>query len=418
MPPRRVPAAVAAALALPMLVPALAPRSAAAQDWVTLALPTAEDVLAIEQGSFSDRWLVGTGGLVAVSDFARTTWTPESAGTPEDLRAVQRPTSTQIWAGGAAGTVRVRLSGIWQNRNVPDPSQDWVLASSGSGAARAFGSAGGLYCTVDGGLNWSPETSGTAVALNGGTGSSSGNAWAVGDAGTILRTTDGGATWTAQGSGTTADLNCFRVGPAGWLFAFGDAGTILRSTNLGVTWTAIPSGTAATLHAASSSKLNSNWMVAVGEGGTILKSTDAGSTWCHLSAGTTADLYAVEAVTNTELLVGGAGGLLLRTTTGGGSCGTAVAAPLAAAPGLRVLGPFPNPARGRASIVLLAERGLPVAVEVFDVTGRRVAREDGGAAAGGPCAVELDADGWPAGAYFVRAIAGGVTDSRRLVVVR
>jgi photosystem II stability/assembly factor-like uncharacterized protein len=428
MPPLRplvaAPAAVTVALARVALVAAFAATTiapAAAQDWTALSIATTEDIRAIEQGSFSDRWLAGTGGLVAVSDAGRTVWTPESAGSTADFLSVQRPTSTQIWVGGAAGTVRVKNVGTWFNRNIPDASQDYVLASGGSGAARAFGSAGVPYCTVDVGLNWSQETSGVSVALHGGTGFSSGPAWAVGDEGTILHTTDGGATWAPQASGTTADLHRFLQGPAGWIFAFGEAGTILRSTDQGATWTAIASGTAATLHAASTSKQNSNWMLAVGEGGTVLKSTDAGSTWCHLNAGTSVDLFAVEAASNSEYLVGGAGGLLLRTTNGGGSCGTAVSASVAAGEtgGLRIVGPFPNPARGRASVVLSAGRGASVRLDVIDVTGRRVARLSGGDLGdGGTRVVDLDATAWPAGTYWVRAEAAGFTECRRLVILR
>ncbi|HMB69587.1 MAG TPA: T9SS type A sorting domain-containing protein, partial [bacterium] len=162
-----------------------------------------------------------------------------------------------------------------------------------------------------------------------------------------------------------------------------------------------------------------NLMVAVGNGGTVIRSTDAGSSWCPLNAGTSANLYAVEAVNDTEYLIGGAGGLLLRTTTGGGTCG-AVPAPLVPEAASAVLsGPFPNPLRAGGHFTLAVDREQNVWVDVFDVTGRRMARLlDGVMTPGEARRVSAAGDRWPAGVYYVRAVGEDFTASRRFVVVR
>jgi hypothetical protein len=85
----------------------------------------------------------------------------------------------------------------------------------------------------------------------------------------------------------------------------------------------------------------------------------------------------------------------------------------------------PNPARGRATVTLDAERDAAVAVDVLDVNGRRVRQVHSGRIAAGRTVVSWDgADALghrqPAGVYWVRVTGrdGAGNAVKRFVLMR
>ncbi len=97
-----------------------------------------------------------------------------------------------------------------------------------------------------------------------------------------------------------------------------------------------------------------------------------------------------------------------------GSTDVEEALPLAAG----ALSVHPNPVRGTATVAFaLAEPGA-VAIEAFDVTGRRVAALPARALEAGEHALRWDLSALPAGAYFVRLYGSGVEATRPVVVMR
>lgn len=78
----------------------------------------------------------------------------------------------------------------------------------------------------------------------------------------------------------------------------------------------------------------------------------------------------------------------------------------------------PNPAGGRAEIVLSLAEAQAVRVSIFDVQGREVAVLLDGSAAVGEQRLGVDTSSWPAGVYVVRASVGAQSVSARLVVAR
>ncbi|PAP75059.1 T9SS type A sorting domain-containing protein [Rubrivirga marina] len=76
--------------------------------------------------------------------------------------------------------------------------------------------------------------------------------------------------------------------------------------------------------------------------------------------------------------------------------------------------PSPNPTHGPLTLHLAAPVGQHVEVAVFDVLGRRVAVVYEGATSN-PTRLAVDASGWPAGTYIVRAQAPGGSVSRLVV---
>lgn len=301
---------------------------ASAQDWTAIPVGTTGTLRAIENTSFAQKYLVGDGGYVAQSNVDHTVWTPVVVGTSAALYSVIQPAFGQAWVGGAAGTVRVRDSfGTWHVRDIPS-AETFFLFTRSSGQALAAGSGGSIWKSVNGGVGWTLQSSGTTTPLHAGIGGTFGPGWVVGDGGLILRTDDNGATWTPVASATTDDLHSIRFAATNVIVAVGANGAITRTSDNGLTWTRMASGTGRLIRDVSVSKQNANWLLAVGDDGLALKSTDGGLRWCRMATGTTADLYAVEMASNSEYLAAGEGGLLLRTTTSGGTCSPGVDATL------------------------------------------------------------------------------------------
>ncbi|HTR97614.1 MAG TPA: hypothetical protein VMH61_06900 [Candidatus Acidoferrales bacterium] len=111
---------------------------------------------------------------------------------------------------------------------------------------------------------------------------------------------------------------------------------------------------------------------------------------------------------------------LSATLTGSSTTGVADAAPRVT----RMYAPFPNPVQGPTTLRFDVAHAGHVALEIFDVTGRRAATLANTDLAPGRYALQWDgiADGAPvsrAGLYFVRFTAPGITrQSKRLVIVK
>lgn len=189
--------------------------------------------------------------------------------------------------------------------------------------AVAVGNNGTVLRTTNAGVDW------TAIDVGGLTdnlfsvefsGASAG--WISGENGTLLMTSDGGASWTPQTSGTHLDLwdASFVSATDGW--AAGDF-TIVNTANGGSDWTTIKSKTTAlpTLHAIAFTDANHGW--AVGDAGTIVSTDDGGASWLLLQHRDDFWLNDVQFLTATEgWAVGGRGAepynALIQHTVDGG----------------------------------------------------------------------------------------------------
>ena len=86
--------------------------------------------------------------------------------------------------------------------------------------------------------------------------------------------------------------------------------------------------------------------------------------------------------------------------------------------GLQIQGPWPNPARERATVTFVLPREGTATVAILDVTGRRVREMIVTGAFGEHRSVAIDLSGLASGVYVVRleGPAGGV--GRRFAIVR
>jgi photosystem II stability/assembly factor-like uncharacterized protein len=171
---------------------------------------------------------------------------------------------------------------------------DVAALSARACCALRAGARGGVYVTSDNGATWKRyvlPTDSTAYealdfidAMTG---------WVVGDGGMIAKTTDGGVTWTPQSSGVDVRLHgvCFVDANLGW--AAGEYGTIVTTQDGGATWTPQVSGWIPdpaveddnmVLNDVDFVSATEGWIVqdigwTPGQEGTVLHTVDGGATW-------------------------------------------------------------------------------------------------------------------------------------------
>lgn len=141
----------------------------------------------------------------------------------------------------------------------------------------ACGRWGSILHTVDGGLTWVRQNTGTDYTLSRIFFVDAQNGWAVGEEGTIIHTTNGGRTWERQKSPISFFLmGVYFVTPLkGWIVT--EQTHILSTNDGGKIWKKQFSAGDFILKAVSFCDSFHGW--AVGEYGFIYHTSDAGSTW-------------------------------------------------------------------------------------------------------------------------------------------
>jgi len=393
------------------------PATAQNDAWEAVDLGTTEDLRALTTGTNSFHLVVGTNGFAARLPLGFDEWFVLDVGTTEDLlSAVRFGGFDRRWVSGRNGTVYYSTdSGTsWQEHNVPDTNQAYVLTAPGS-AVFAFGDAGAVYVTASVGGTWSEEDSGTTSALRDAETYENTllGSIVVGENGTILSTDFFGTTWEPLDSGTTADLYAIAQIEETWLVA-GEGGLILKSTDDGQTWTPRESGTTATLYALANFGPEETDYLVAGEDGTVLETRDFGETWCAHGTGTTATLYAV--ADYGSWYVAGESGLMLRALPS--MCGAVAHEPASPPPGYTLSAAWPNPMIRQATLTLSVDRTQHVTADVVNVLGRRVALIfDGPVATGTGQTLSFERGRLAGGLYLVRVHGETFADVRAITLL-
>ena len=220
------------------------------------------------------------GTILTTTDMVN--WTQMASGTTKALNGITCLSATSCVATGQSGTIDVLSGSTWT------PSAT-TLGSSAFLAGVTCLTANNCYATGHQGVTVnfdSTNVSGTVAQLNGGgyigtldalSCTSASSCIAVGASGTIVATTNGGQTWLPQTSGTAVTLDGISCSASDCL-AVGASGTILTTTNGGSSWAPETSGlgTGPTIEAVS---CTGTTCVAVATGGLILGTSNYGATW-------------------------------------------------------------------------------------------------------------------------------------------
>ena len=199
----------------------------------------------------------------------------------------------------------------WQRVNLAEADARLMRAVfTEGGRAWAFGEAGVLYSTRDGGANWSRQKSPTRYLLLGGTFLDRDRGWLVGARSTILQTYDGGETWRA-GLVDVRDVRFTAVSfvepRIGW--AVGAGGHIFMTLDGGRTWRAQKSPVQSDLSDVKFLNASEGW--AVGSDGVLLYTRNSGIRWTVEPSGTTHPLERIFFVGQARAWVVGFGGTIL-----------------------------------------------------------------------------------------------------------
>ena len=192
---------------------------------------------------------VGAGGSILYSSTYTESWVSQSSGQVNDLYAIYGYAGGFFIAAGASGTLLTSdASGtIWTPRQ-SNTVNSIRSVTYGNGLYVAVGDAGTLLTSPDAGT-WTPKTLSFSPNLNSVTygyvvsavtGVATPTFVAVGSGGAVFTSIDNGVTWVSQPTGTTTQLNAvtFGVLPVvvdSQFVAVGDNDTILTSPD-GLSW--------------------------------------------------------------------------------------------------------------------------------------------------------------------------------------
>ena len=205
------------------------------------------------------------------------------------LQSVDAVSGTYYTAGattnGANGTILKSTNGTtWTTQVSSGPKLNGISASDSS-VAYAVGDNGTVQKTIDGGTNWSSQTTDSNYVLYGVDTVNATTAYAVGKSGSdgvILKTTDG-TNWSTTQTISGIPLNSISVAETNpnVAFAVGDASIILKTTD-GSTW--LNSGFSTNIGGGLSSiyAVSSTKAYAVGVIGSVAKLD--GTSWVDISA--------------------------------------------------------------------------------------------------------------------------------------
>ena len=177
---------------------------------------------------------------------------------------------------------------------------------------------GGIILTTNDGLTWTKQKSTTSLGLLGCSMNSTSLAYVCGRNGIIYTSVDGGVTWTGQASGTSNDLFSICINPAtpAKAVAVGETGTTVYTTNSGTLWTVVPVGILG-FNSVSIDPTGTNIFV-VGYNATIQLSVDGGLTYtAQISPVASVTLTCVQAISATVANICGAAGTILTTSNAG-----------------------------------------------------------------------------------------------------
>jgi photosystem II stability/assembly factor-like uncharacterized protein len=305
-------------------LPPIKPSSLVIRSWEELF------GVAIKPGS-SDCYVVGTAGLLLVSNDGGKTWTRHRLNEGRvgnhlhqdlDLYAISfGPGGKEGWIVGEQGLILHTSDGgdTWQVQHSKATTQLLSVAAVTDKEVSAVGDHGTLIWSNDGGQSWEMTTLNNltfySVAFT-----DPNNGWVVGEFQTILHSGDGGKTWQVQRGGKVADFTVppyFVVVPQNDnnVIVAGQSGVYAATKDGGKTWQdgKLPSERSiygATI-ANAASTAGSVWLA--GAEGTIFEGVP-GAEW-QTKDPTFQDLTAVTSTQHLGIAVG-LGGTIMRTANG------------------------------------------------------------------------------------------------------
>jgi photosystem II stability/assembly factor-like uncharacterized protein len=399
------------------------------------------------------------------STFAQSNgWVQQTSGTNVILEDIQFIDANNGWAVGWDNTILKTTDGgqnwITKRSIVNGP---WIYGVFFLDANKGWAAEdnGSILSTTDGGENWS-ETSTSAPYLIDFDFIDANNGWAFGGLGAILHTTDGGAHWASQNTNQSNDFYAGKFFNADTGVAVGYLGRCIKTTDGGASWSQKSTLLTDTFNDISFIDNKQGW--AAGDfviahttnggdtwikqkqlddslylegifftdsqngwasgnsksgAGIILHTTDGGTNWEQRNFYFN-NFYNLKAFSfidaNTGWVVGDAG-VILHTTNGGVTSVNEITGN--EIPQQFVLKQnYPNPFNPSTTIEFSISKQSFVTLKVYDLLGREVTSLVNKELQSGSYKTQFNASNLASGVYLYRLNANGITQTRKLTVMK
>lgn len=275
-------------------------------------------------------WIVGSKGTMLTTIDGGKTWQHKSSPTSDILRDIFFSDDKNGWLVCEKNIYELKYKDEprtylmqtidggdqWKRIDIQGLDVDIRLVRvvfTRAGRGWAFGEAGSIYTTKDGGLNWQRVLSPTRNLLLGGIFIDEYRGWLVGAGATIIQTADGGDSWhitrlpNAIQSAIRFSSASFIDNRIGW--AVGSQGSVYQTINGGRTWETQNSGVTTDLYDVKFLNAFEGW--AVGAHGTIIYTNDGGSRWTSQRSGTEHPLERIFLIDRSRAWAVGFGGTVV-----------------------------------------------------------------------------------------------------------
>jgi hypothetical protein len=235
---------------------------------------------------------------------------------------------------------------------------------------------------------------------------------------TLYRSSDGGFTWSRVlhlGNNEWLGVNAVRFHPADSLVAYAacDSG-IWKSTDEGVTWVQVLGGTFRCLGVCQDNPVE----IFAGRGdGKLFYSSNEGETWSIFNdTFTSSRILGIQDIPRTDTLIIAALDGVFKVydsfvlSAGDANGGTPQ--------GIRLSQNYPNPFNAATAFSFTNHQSSIINFSVYDLLGREVTTLVNEKLGPGTYTRRWDASGVPSGSYFARLRAGGLVQTRKMMLVR
>jgi photosystem II stability/assembly factor-like uncharacterized protein len=282
----------------------------------------------------------GRNNLLITSDGGGN-WAPSNVGTANraiQALAIDKNSPSTIYAGtGFNGGIFKSTDGgaNWSALNtglvnaacpaiVVDPTSSNIIYAAL--IAQNFGSASGVYKSVDSGGTWvSTGLNGTSVTALAVDPLNPLNVYAGGNF-SFFKSTNGGASWASSGNGINfGGFTAIVVDPTAptTIYATAGGGGVFKTTNSASNWSQVNNGLTSTTVSALVMDRNATSTLYAGTPGGVFKTTDSGANWSPINNGSLSSTTNVSALaiapTATSTVFAATGdGRIMKTTNAGG----------------------------------------------------------------------------------------------------
>ncbi len=268
-----------------------------------------------------------------------------------------------------------------------------------------------LYRTTNAGDNWQLVNSANnnfigfyfTTQLNG---------WMCGINGGMMKTTNGGINWSPQTTGVTEYLYSvyFQNGNFGW--ACGTGGRIIATTNGGTSWSIQSSGTTSPLTDIKFTSTTNG--ICVGDNGVRLITTNGGANWVNNNDPSQVQFEGIFYASPTQVYTYGQNGYV------------------AVSPAITGIEPvnsnipntfslqqnYPNPFNPSTKIEFSVPKSQHVKLTVFDITGKTIAELVNTDLNAGNYSIPFTAEGLSSGVYFYRLNTNEFTETKKMILIK